>query len=179
MLMVGFLSHIATRCRASPNSLGKIVHLLWNISDISWCSVVRLQLMKLWRFGCFHFHCLDRLLLCFHPSQQIPLSSGLIWKSSSTSTSLLEYTRWRSQIWWVFGRGMMSLCRITFRDSEILETVATDTRNRCYSLNLNDSQLMAIAFEGLLPQIKERFSSQESESLCHMVQRMGNNNLRS
>lgn len=34
-----------------------------------------------------------------------------------------------------------------------------DITSRCYSLSLNDSQLAELAFQGLLPHIKEKFSS--------------------
>ena len=40
-----------------------------------------------------------------------------------------------------------------------------DIRNRCYNVNLMDGQLAELAFQGLLTPIKERFSSQEFESL--------------
>ena len=52
-----------------------------------------------------------------------------------------------------------------------------DVRNWYYSLNLSDSHLTFIAFEGLLPHIKEKFSSQEFKSLNHMVHKMSNVNL--
>jgi hypothetical protein len=44
-----------------------------------------------------------------------------------------------------------------------------DVRSRCYSLSLSDSQVAELAFQGLLPHIKERFSSQEFESLSHLM----------
>lgn len=47
-----------------------------------------------------------------------------------------------------------------------------DVRSRCYSLNLSDGQLAGLAFQGLMPTIKERFSSQEFESLGHIIQRV-------
>jgi hypothetical protein len=36
------------------------------------------------------------------------------------------------------------------------------------------SQLAELAFQGLLPHIKERFSSQEFNSLSHLAQRLSN-----
>jgi hypothetical protein len=38
-------------------------------------------------------------------------------------------------------------------------------RNKCYSLSLTDSQLTDLTFQGLIAPIKEKFSSQEFESL--------------
>lgn len=34
-----------------------------------------------------------------------------------------------------------------------------DINSRCYNLSLNDSQLAELAFQGLLPHIKDMFSS--------------------
>ena len=34
-----------------------------------------------------------------------------------------------------------------------------ETRNRCYSLVLSDRQLAKIAFQGLLPHIREKYAS--------------------
>ena len=53
-----------------------------------------------------------------------------------------------------------------------------DVRSRCFKLKLDDSQLTAITFEGLLPHIKEKYSAQEFDSLSHMVQRMANIDVR-
>ena len=44
-----------------------------------------------------------------------------------------------------------------------------DIRSKCFSLSLSDSQLAEFAFQGLLPHIKERFSSHEFESLSHLA----------
>ena len=47
-----------------------------------------------------------------------------------------------------------------------------DIRSRCFSLSLSDSQLVELAFQGLLPHIKEQFFSHEFESLSHLALRM-------
>lgn len=47
-----------------------------------------------------------------------------------------------------------------------------DIRNRCYSLSLTDSQLADLAFQGLLGPIRERFSSQEFDSLAQLAQQV-------
>jgi len=39
-------------------------------------------------------------------------------------------------------------------------------------VSLSDGQLAELAFQGLLPAIKEKFLSQEFESLAHLVQRI-------
>ena len=45
-------------------------------------------------------------------------------------------------------------------------------KNRCYSLVLSNQQLADAAFNGLLPQIKDKCASQEFESISQIVSRM-------
>ena len=58
------------------------------------------------------------------------------------------------------------------------ESVATfiqrfrDVKNRCFSLVLSDQQLADVAFQGLLPHIKEKYASQEFYSISQMANRM-------
>ena len=58
------------------------------------------------------------------------------------------------------------------------ESVATfiqrfrDIKNRCFSLVLSDQQLAEVAFQGLLPHIKEKYASQEFYSISQMANRM-------
>ena len=47
-----------------------------------------------------------------------------------------------------------------------------EVRNKCYSLTLSDRQLAELAFQGLLPSLKEKYASQEFESLSQLVNRM-------
>lgn len=47
-----------------------------------------------------------------------------------------------------------------------------DIRSRCYIVSLSNSHLAELAFQGLLLVIKEKFSSQEFESLEHLVQKI-------
>lgn len=47
-----------------------------------------------------------------------------------------------------------------------------DMRNRCYNLNLIDSQMADLAFHGLLGPIRQMFSSQDFESLAHLAQKV-------
>ena len=47
-----------------------------------------------------------------------------------------------------------------------------DGKNRCYSLVLSDQQLAEVAFHGLLPHIKEKYASQEFDSISKMAHRM-------
>jgi hypothetical protein len=61
-------------------------------------------------------------------------------------------------------------------DEPVLDFVQRfrNIKSRCNSLTLNDSQLAKLAFQGLLPQFKERFSKQEFDSLSHLAQRLSN-----
>jgi len=47
-----------------------------------------------------------------------------------------------------------------------------EVKNKCYSLVLDDRQLADLAFHGLLPHIRDKYASQEFESLSHLVQRI-------
>ena len=47
-----------------------------------------------------------------------------------------------------------------------------DVKNCCYSLVLPDQQLAEVAFNGLLPHIKDKYASQEFESISQIADRM-------
>ena len=47
-----------------------------------------------------------------------------------------------------------------------------DVKNRCFSLVLSDQQLAKVAFQGLLPHIREKYASQEFDSISQMAHRM-------
>jgi hypothetical protein len=53
-----------------------------------------------------------------------------------------------------------------------------DVKNKCYSLVLDDRQLANLAFQGLLPHLKDRYASQEFESMSHLVQRISDQDTR-
>jgi hypothetical protein len=53
-----------------------------------------------------------------------------------------------------------------------------DVKNKCYSLVLDDRQLADLAFQALLPHLKDRYAYQEFESLSHLVQRISNQDTR-
>ena len=47
-----------------------------------------------------------------------------------------------------------------------------EMRNKCYSLSLTDKQLAELAFQGLLPSIREKYASQEFENISQLVHRL-------
>jgi len=51
-------------------------------------------------------------------------------------------------------------------------------KNKCYSLVLDDQQLADLDFQGLLPHLKDKYASQEFESLSHLVQRISDQDAR-
>jgi hypothetical protein len=47
-----------------------------------------------------------------------------------------------------------------------------EVRNKCYSLNLGDKQLVELAYQGLLPTLREKYVSHNFESLNQLVSQM-------
>ena len=47
-----------------------------------------------------------------------------------------------------------------------------DVKNWCFSLVLSDQQLAEVAFQGLLPHIKEKYASQEFYSISQKAHKM-------
>jgi hypothetical protein len=47
-----------------------------------------------------------------------------------------------------------------------------EVRNKCYRMNLGDKQLAELAFQGLLPTLREKYASYDFESLSQLVSRM-------
>jgi len=53
-----------------------------------------------------------------------------------------------------------------------------EVKNKCYSLVLDDRQLADLAFQGLLPHIRDKYASQEFESLSHLVPRISDQDIK-
>ena len=53
-----------------------------------------------------------------------------------------------------------------------------EVKNKCYSLVLDDRQLADLAFQGLLPHIRDKYASQEFKSLSHLVQRISDQDIK-
>jgi len=65
--------------------------------------------------------------------------------------------------------------RLQQRNDESVESFVQrlrDVKNKCYSQVLDGRQLADLAFQGLLPHLKNKYASQEFESLSHLVQRI-------
>jgi hypothetical protein len=64
------------------------------------------------------------------------------------------------------------LTRLKLRNDEIVAgfiQTFKEVRNKCYSLNLGDKQFAALAFQGLLPTLREKYASHDFESLSQLV----------
>jgi hypothetical protein len=67
------------------------------------------------------------------------------------------------------------LTRLTQRNNETVARFAQrfrEVRNKCYSVNLGDKQLAELAFQGILPTLREKYASHDFESLSQLVSRM-------
>jgi len=81
----------------------------------------------------------------------------------------------------VHEKKITDLVRLRQRNDESVESFVQrlrDVKNKCYSLVLDDWQLADLAFQGLLPHIKDKCASQEFESLSHLVQRISDQGIK-
>jgi hypothetical protein len=81
----------------------------------------------------------------------------------------------------VHEKKLTDLVKLRQRNDESVEGFVQrlrDVKNKCYSLVLDDRQLADLAFQGLLPHLKDIYASQEFESLSHLVQRISDQDTR-
>ena len=103
-----------------------------------------------------------------------------MWFSSLPPNSILTWADLEKQFHKYFFAGVqeMRLTDLTVvkqrNDEHVTDYIQRfrDIRSRCFSLSLSDSQLAELAFKGMLPHNKEKFASQEFESLSHLAQRL-------
>ena len=99
--------------------------------------------------------------------------SAFAWFTSLPANSILYCADLEKQFHQFFFSGVTELKLIdltSFRqrnDESVAAFVqrSRDVKNICYSLVLSNQQLANAAFQGLLPHIKEKYASQESESI--------------
>ena len=80
----------------------------------------------------------------------------------------------------VHEKKITDLVTLRQRNDESVESfmqLLQDVKNKCYSLVLDDEQLADLAFQGLLPHIKDKYAYQEFESLSHLVQRISDQDI--
>jgi len=81
----------------------------------------------------------------------------------------------------VHEKKITDLVRLKQRNDESVESFVQrlrEVKNKCYSLVLDDRQLADLAFQGLLPHIRDKYASQEFESLSHLVQRISDQDIK-
>jgi len=81
----------------------------------------------------------------------------------------------------VHEKKITDLVRFRQCNDELVESFVQrlrDVKNKCYSVVLDDRQLADLAFQGLLPHIKDKYASQELESLSHLVQSISDQDIK-
>ena len=110
-----------------------------------------------------------------------PLSrSAFAWFTTLPANSILYWDDLERQFHQFFFSGIteLKLTNLTSLRQRNDESVAAfiqrfrDVKNRCFSLVLSDQQLAKIAFQGLLPHIKEKYTSQEFYSISQIAHRI-------
>jgi hypothetical protein len=105
------------------------------------------------------------------------LGSAFTWFISLPPNSVITWADLEKQFHkYIFSgvhqKKITDLERLRQRNDESVKSFVQrlrDVKNKCYSLVLDDRQLANLAFQGLLPHIKDKYASQEFESLCHLV----------
>jgi len=106
--------------------------------------------------------------------------SAFTWFTTVPANSILYWADLERQFHQLFFSGIteLKLTDLTGLRQRNNESVAAfiqrfrDVKNRCYSLVLSDQQLADAAFNGLLPHIKDKYASQEFESISQIASRM-------
>jgi len=81
----------------------------------------------------------------------------------------------------VYEKKITDLVRLKQRNDESVGSFVQrlrEVKNKCYSLVLDDRQLANLAFQGLLPHIRDKYASQDFESLSHLVQRISDQDIK-
>jgi hypothetical protein len=109
-----------------------------------------------------------------------------MWFISLPPNSIITWADLEKQFYKYFFTGihekkLTDLVKLRQRNDESVESFVQrlrDVNNKCYSLVLDDRQLADLAFQGLLPHLKDRYASQEFESLSYLVQRISDHDTR-
>jgi len=112
--------------------------------------------------------------------------SAFTWFISLPPNSVITWADLEKQFHKYFFSGVhekkiTNLVRLKQRNDESVESFVQrlwDVKNKCYSLVLDDRQLADLAFQGLLPHIRDKYASKEFESLSHLVQRISDQDIK-
>ena len=99
--------------------------------------------------------------------------SAFTWFTTLPANSIIYWADLEKQFHQFFFSGVTELKLIDLtgfrqRNDESVDAFiqrSRDVKNICYSLVLSNQQLANAAFQGLLPHIKEKYASQEFESI--------------
>ena len=113
----------------------------------------------------------------FSSSLSVPAFS---WFTSLPANSIQSWEDLEERFHGYFFSGVheMKITDLTNLKQRNDESVASfvqrfrEMRNKCYSLSLTDKQLAELAFQGLLPSIREKYASQEFENISQLVHRL-------
>jgi hypothetical protein len=102
------------------------------------------------------------------------------WFTSLPANSIIKWSDLEQQFHNYFFSGInemkiIDLTRLKQRNNETIAGFVhkfREVRNKCYNLNLGDRQLVELAFQGLLPTLREKYASHDFESLSQLVSRM-------
>ena len=106
--------------------------------------------------------------------------SGFTWFTTLPANSIICWADLEKQFHQFFYYGveemkLTDLTNLRQRNDELVASFIQrfrDVKNWCFSLVLSDQQLAEVAFQGLLPHIKEKYASQEFYSISQMANRM-------
>ena len=106
--------------------------------------------------------------------------SAFTWFTTLPANSIIFWADLEKQFHQFFYSGieemkLTDLTNLRQRNDELVAAFIQrfrDVKNRCFSLVLSNQQLAEVAFEGLLPHIKEKYASQEFNSISQMANRM-------
>jgi len=106
--------------------------------------------------------------------------SSFAWFTTLPANFILYWADLEKQFHQFFFSGitelkLTDLTRLRQRNDESVAAFIQrfrDVKIRCYSLVLSDQQLADAAFNGLLPHIKDKYASQEFESISQIASRM-------
>jgi hypothetical protein len=108
------------------------------------------------------------------------LGPAFSWFTSLPANRFIKWFDFEQQFHNYFLSGIheMKITDLTKLKQRNDETIAgfiqrfREVRNKCYSLNLGDKQLVRLAFQGLLPTLREKYKSRDFESLSQLANRM-------
>nr|AAT77888.1 putative retrotransposon gag protein [Oryza sativa Japonica Group]ABF98695.1 retrotransposon protein, putative, unclassified [Oryza sativa Japonica Group] len=106
--------------------------------------------------------------------------SAFTWFSSLPCGSINSWADLEKQFHsyfysWVHEMKLSDLTAIKQRhDEPVHEYIQRfrEMRNKCFSLSLTDAQLADLAFQGMIPPIREKLSSEDFDSLSHLIQKI-------